>query len=231
MDSITAVLFDIDGTLLDMRGAGRRSFVLALERVFGWKDDIAYVNFAGNTDLNVLRQVLAHHQEEADPARMARFLAQVPLELEREAQKAELILYPGVRDLLEALSDHPRVLLGLVTGNIEACARIKLRQFDLHGHFVLGGFGDHHADRAEIARHALNQVQAALPPDSTLDHCCLIGDTPFDVAAAISIGAVPIGVATGKFTADELKAAGAIHVLDSLADTQDVLNRLGLSTG
>ena len=58
MTEVTVVLFDIDGTLLDMRGAGRKSFVRALKSVFGWDDDIQYIHFAGNTDLNVLQQVM-----------------------------------------------------------------------------------------------------------------------------------------------------------------------------
>ncbi len=95
----TVVLFDIDGTLLDMRGAGRKSFVCALESVFGWRDEIAYVNFAGNTDLNVLQQVAAHHQTTLKDDQVRRFFAQVPLELEQTAREADLIIYPGVREL------------------------------------------------------------------------------------------------------------------------------------
>jgi phosphoglycolate phosphatase len=222
------VLFDIDGTLLDTRGAGQRSFVRALETVFGWRDDIAYVSFAGNTDLNVLQQVMAAHGRELNDADRRAFFARLPVELEQAAGGVELTLYPGVRELLEALSDDPRALLGLVTGNIEACARIKLRQCDLHGHFVLGAFGDEQADRGRIARLARQRLQAALPPGARLGACYLVGDTPFDIAAASSIGAVSVAVATGKFDRDALRQAGADHVLTDLSDTSAVLRLLGL---
>lgn len=225
---MVVVLFDIDGTLLDMRGAGRRSFVRALDAVFGWQDDIAYVNFSGNTDLNVLQEVARAHGHALSDGDCSRFFQRLPVELEQLAVHAELILYPGVRSLLESLSSRDDVVLGLVTGNIEACARIKLRRFDLHGHFVLGAFGDDHADRNEIARLALGRIRAALPSGSDIRRVALIGDTPFDVAAARSIGATSIAVATGKFGAEELRAAGADYALATLADTPRVLSMLGL---
>lgn len=227
-DERVGVLFDIDGTLLDMRGAGRRSFARAIEAVFGWPDDIAYVNFAGNTDLNVLQQVMSAHGHEMTAAERRAFFGRLPAELEAAADGAELILFPGVRELLESLSGDARVVLGLVTGNIESCARIKLRQFDLHNHFVLGAFGDEHADRGRIAELALARVRQTLPPGAALRSCFLVGDTPFDLAAAARIGAVSIGVATGKFGVDELRRAGAGHVLADLSDTAAVLRLLGL---
>ncbi len=220
---MNAVLFDIDGTLLDMRGVGRQSFVRALESTFGFKDDLPYINFAGNTDLNVLQQVMAHHGRKLSEDDCTRFHEQLPLELAAASHKAELILYPGVRDLLEKLSATPGLILGLVTGNVEACAWIKLQQFNLHNHFVLGAFGDEHADRNNIAALALERVRTRLKPGQALDACFLVGDTPNDIAAAHSIGAVSVAVATGKFTTEALKAAGADVVLPDLSDVPCVM--------
>jgi phosphoglycolate phosphatase-like HAD superfamily hydrolase len=219
MPDITAVLFDIDGTLLDMRGVGRESFVRALEVTFGIKDDLHYISFAGNTDLNVLHGVMARHRLPLTRDDCDRFHRQLPLQLAAAAHQAELILYPGVRELLEALSVEPDVLLGLVTGNVEACAWIKLQQFNLHNHFVLGAFGDEHADRNEIARMALQRVQARMEPGQSMKACFLVGDTPNDINAAHAIGAVSVAVATGKFTVADLKAAGADVVLPDLSNT------------
>jgi phosphoglycolate phosphatase len=220
---VTVVLFDIDGTLLDMRGAGRAAFVRALESVFGWKDDIRYINFAGNTDLNVLQRVMEHHGRPLTDGDCRRFFDQFPLELACASLEAELILYPGVRELLECLSRDKSVVLGLVTGNIESCARIKLRQFDLHHHFVLGAFGDEHADRKDIARLALRRVEQSLRPGQKVSSVFLIGDTPFDIAAARSIDATAVAVATGKFSAEALAGAGADVALADLSDTAGVL--------
>ena len=223
---ITAVLFDIDGTLLDMRGVGRQSFVRALETTFGIRDDLAYINFAGNTDLNVLQQVMAHHGRPLTQGDSDCFHEQLPQELSRAAHQAQLILYPGVQELLEALSSDPSVILGLVTGNVEACAWIKLQQFDLHGQFVRGAFGDEHADRNEIAKLAFQRVQSRLEPGQGIKACFLVGDTPNDIAAAHAIGAVAVAVATGKFTVQALKDAGADVALPDLSDTDCVIGML-----
>lgn len=227
MIGITTVLFDIDGTLLDMRGAGRKSFVRALKWVFGWEDDIRYVNFAGNTDINVLRQVMAQHGQTLTDDDCRRFFARIPIELTRTAGETELAIYPGVKELLEKLSANERARLGLVTGNVEACARVKLRQFDLHNHFALGAFGDDHADRSEIARLAMRRVRETLTSDQKIISRFLVGDTPFDIAAAKSIEAISVAVATGKFDANALRAAGADHVFTDLSDTSRLLRLFG----
>ena len=226
MPDITAVLFDIDGTLLDMRGVGRQSFVRALETAFGIKDDLAYINFSGNTDLNVLQQVMAHHKRPLSQEDCDRFHVALPQELEAAAHQAQLILYPGVRELLESLSADPNVILGLVTGNVEACAWIKLQQFALHNHFVLGAFGDEHADRNLIAHLAMRRIQERLEPGQSIKACFLVGDTPNDISAAHAIGAVAIAVATGKFNVEDLKAAGADVALSDLSDTSCVMAML-----
>lgn len=228
MNDITVVLFDIDGTLVDMKGAGRKSFVRALKRVFGWDDDIPYINFAGATDLSVLLQVAEHHGVKLSDDDRKRFIRQLPLELAYTVAEADLVIYPGVRELLETLSADRRAILGLVTGNVAESARVKLQQFDLHNHFVLGAYGDDHADRAEIARHAMLKIENKIRDKQHLKACFLIGDTPADILAAKSIAASAVAVATGKFTVDQLRAAGADHVLTDLSDTRRVLQILGL---
>ena len=224
--ALTVVLFDIDGTLLDMRGVGRDCFVRTLRTVFGIEDDLSRISFAGSTDLDVLRQVMEHHQRTLTADDFDRFHRQLPIELEAAAHQAELTLFTGVRELLEVLSSKPDIILGLVTGNVEACAWIKLRQFNLHHHFVLGAYGNEHADRNEIARLALQRVIARLQPGQVIKACFLIGDTPNDIAAAHAIGAVSIAVATGKFTVETLHEAGAMVVLSDLADTACVMEML-----
>lgn len=226
---LTAVLFDIDGTLVDMRGAGRLSFVRALKTVFGWDDDIPYINFAGNTDLGVLLEVAKHHGVTLSEEDRRKFFRQVPRELEQTVKEVQLVIYPGVAELLEKLSARNDVILGLVTGNVAESARIKLQQFDLHHHFVLGAFGDDHANRADIARLALRRIENRMKDDDHLRACYLIGDTPHDVLAAKSIAATSIAVATGKFTEEELRKAGADHVLTNLKDTQAVMKIMGLA--
>jgi phosphoglycolate phosphatase-like HAD superfamily hydrolase len=222
--SLTAIFFDIDGTLLDMRGIGRNSFVRALKSSLDIEDDLARISFAGSTDLDILRQVMSHHNRTLTDADCARFHAQLPIELEAATYQAELTLFPGVRELLQTLSNRPDIILGLVTGNVEACAWIKLRQFNLHTHFILGAFGNEHADRNEIARLALARMEAQLKPGQTIKARFLIGDTPNDITAAHAINAVSIAVATGKYTVESLKSAGAMIALADLSDIDTIMD-------
>jgi phosphoglycolate phosphatase-like HAD superfamily hydrolase len=132
---------------------------------------------------------------------------------------------PGVRQLLEELTPSDGVFLGLLTGNFEAGARIKLEHFDLWRYFRCGAFGDDAADRNALVPIAVERARAR--GLSVPGQIFVVGDTPHDIACALAVGAVPIGVATGGSTVDELRESGAEIVFESLADTRAVLNVLG----
>ena len=228
--AITLVLFDIDGTLLDVHGAGRQAFVNCLASVYGWKDSLEYIRFDGSTDLDILRKVLARHGVVPNRNDEEKFFRQLPLELDQTLQRSETTLHPGVREILQVLGQRPQVLTGLVTGNIESCARLKLEKFGLHGHFLLGAFGHEHADRGQIAGLALVRARQQLKAGQQIKHRFLIGDTPSDIMAAAAIGARSIAVATGRHNRASLDDAGADHVLESLGDVPAVLRLLGLAS-
>jgi phosphoglycolate phosphatase-like HAD superfamily hydrolase len=217
------VLFDIDGTLLDLHGAGRRAFALALDEAFGWKDQIGYIKFAGATDLDVLDQIFIRHRRTLTPPDIDLFFNILPEKLRETSAACDVTVYPGVAELVEQLSKHPDIIIGLVTGNIEACARIKLEKAGLHGHFQLGAFGHEHADRKEIARLALDRATASLPKGMTFAQKFLVGDTPSDISAAHHIGATSIAVATGQHTREILSDAGAQYVLATLEDALKII--------
>jgi phosphoglycolate phosphatase-like HAD superfamily hydrolase len=223
VESSTLALFDIDGTLLDLHGAGRRAFALALEDTFGWADEIEYIQFAGATDLDVLDQVFRRHDRSMTREDAERFFAAMPKRLRETSAFAEVTVYPGAVELVATLSEHPNVTIGLVTGNIESCARIKLEKAGLHGHFTLGAFGHEHGDRREIARLARTRAHATLPPGASFARTFLIGDTPSDITAAHHIGAISIAVTTGHYTRPQLINAGAHHVLDTLALAHSII--------
>ncbi|MCO6401471.1 MAG: HAD hydrolase-like protein [Verrucomicrobia bacterium] len=208
----TLILFDIDGTLLDTRGAGRRSFARAIRHIFGGQDDLADLSFAGATDLDLFEKVALRFGRRATRDDCALFFDILPGLLAEELQQEPPNLYPGVSVILEDLSTQAHCTLGLVTGNIETCARVKLKACNIHQHFVLGAFGHEHADRREIARLARERAERT----RRHDRCFLIGDTPSDIAAAHAIGAVSVAVATGIYTAEQLAAAGAAHVWENL---------------
>lgn len=212
------VLFDIDGTLLDTRGAGRRSFARAIQRLFGGNDDLADIRFAGATDLDLFERVARRKGHEPDAQLTESFFALLPGLLREEFARESPHIFPGVRETLRALDELPGLTLGLVTGNIESCAWVKLEACGIHAHFELGAFGHEHADRREIARLARRRAER----HGSFARCALIGDTPSDITAAHAIDAVSIAVATGGYSPAELRDAGAHHVLESLSDVSAV---------
>jgi phosphoglycolate phosphatase len=226
------LLFDIDGTLMT-GGAGQRSLTAAFGEVFdisGAPLDAAMkrVAFNGRTDPVIIRDIcreagIADGDFEAGLERLyERYLHH----LDRFSGEPGPKLCPGVPELLPRLEALPGVGLGLLTGNIEPGARIKLRAFDLNRYFPAGGFGSDSPDRAIIAATARTRFEvlrgAPIPPESIL----VIGDTVHDVDCGRVNGFKTLAVGTGGVALEAMAAAGANLVLADLADTDAVLGHL-----
>jgi phosphoglycolate phosphatase-like HAD superfamily hydrolase len=123
---------------------------------------------------------------------------------------------PGMPEVLAALQVTPGAHLGLATGNFSLSARLKLEYYGLQRFFQTGGFGEDSDERAV----------AALASDAGPHSTFVIGDTPLDVAAALANGVVAVGVATGTFSAEALREAGAGLVFPDFSRWQDVMAAL-----
>jgi phosphoglycolate phosphatase-like HAD superfamily hydrolase len=227
---VRLILFDIDGTLLSAAGAGRRAIHTALRETFGSVGPDTYW-FDGKTDRQIVRDLMRSdgHSDETIDARMEavldRYLERLHLELEDPAHPARL--YPGVDELLDALEAREDVVIGLLTGNIEAGARAKLVATGLDpARFVIGAFGSDHESRPELPAIALRRAGRLLGTEIAGDAMVVIGDTPADIECGRSIGARAIGVATGRFTAAELKKHAPSAVFDDLAPTALVMSAI-----
>jgi phosphoglycolate phosphatase len=108
-------------------------------------------------------------------------------------------------------------MLGLVSGAMEGAARTKLAPANLNRFFIFGAYGSDSADRAELTHMAIAKA-TRLHTELTPDQVYVVGDTPHDIEAAKAAGATSVGVATGKYSTEELSAAGGDHVLKSLQD-------------
>ena len=205
------VLFDIDGTLLDTHGAGRAAFCCGLQRVTGIEDSLPYVSFAGNTDRRVLDEVAAHRGIAFTEVQRKAVFNAVAEELVSALATAPGQPVEGAKALLEALSLRG-ARLGLVTGNIERGAHLKLASAGLDGFFSFGGYGDDEADRSRILRTALAAAGSAPA------RAVLVGDTPLDIEAGLAVGIPVLGVAAGRWDADSLLAAGVTHAAPDFTD-------------
>jgi phosphoglycolate phosphatase-like HAD superfamily hydrolase len=134
------------------------------------------------------------------------------------------LILPGVAELLEALAARDDVLLGLLTGNFREGARLKLGHYSLFHHFELGGFGDNHHDRDDVAREAIEHVHARLDGSVDLERVWVIGDTPADVRCGRAVGAKIVAVATGTYAHEDLAATDPDHLFEDFEDVESLLS-------
>ena len=213
-----AILFDIDGTLIDTGGAGAASWRLAFDELYDVAADIGQYTDAGMTDPDVGRRTFeAVLGRKPDRAEFSKLLERRLFYLHQTVAESEHYrVLPGVEELLPALLGDG-YLLGVVTGNVEAAAHVKLHRANLNRFFSFGGYGSDSSRRSELTRTALSRASLVYGEDLTPDRCMTVGDTPLDAKAAHAAGIACLGVASHKFTADQLAAGGADWVIDSLA--------------
>ncbi len=215
--AIRAVLFDIDGTILVTGGAGGVAWQRAFEELHGVEANVAEHTDAGMTDPEIaaiiFREVIGREgtQEERSKA-IGCYLKHLP---DAVAESPGYRVMPGIEELLPRLIEAG-VLLGLVTGNIEAAAHIKLARAHLNRFFSSGGYGSDSADRTEVTKAAL--ARSRLVSGGTLaDGACIaVGDTPRDVTAGHGAGIAVVGVATGSYSVEQLRKAGADWALEEI---------------
>jgi phosphoglycolate phosphatase len=219
MSDARAVLFDIDSTLLVTGGAGGAAWQRAFRELYGVDADVAERTDAGMTDPEiaaiVFREVIGREGEQAERAKaIGAYLRNLP---DAVAESDGYRLMPGVEELLDRLIDEG-ILLGLVTGNIEAAAHIKLARANLNRFFSFGGYGSDSADRTEVTKAALRRGELVSGGALGGGACFSVGDTPRDVGAGHGAGIRVVGVATGKYSVDELRDAGADWAIETLED-------------
>jgi len=207
---IRLVLFDIDGTLVRTGHAGTQAFARTFASEFDLHHGSERMKFAGRTDVSLVREFFRIHGLDESPGHFERFFSRYAFWLDHILADSNGHACAGVSELicgLQALPNPP--MLGLLTGNIQLGAEIKLRHYGLWEHFVMGGFADDHEERDHIAAAALARGRRLLGKFLQPQQVVVIGDTPFDVRCGKFIGAKTLAVATGGATLEELKPCGA----------------------
>jgi phosphoglycolate phosphatase len=220
----TAVLWDIDGTLVRSGGVAAQAFLDAVAEVTGVRPKPERRDYGGRLDPEIAEMLLA--AVGAGTTRVPDVLEALRrIVVERLGElRAHTSTYPGVNALLARLA-RAGVRQTVVTGNLAAIARHKLEAGGLIPPIELdvGGFGDSAPNRAAVAQVALDRLSAAgWQPD--LGRVWIVGDTPRDLACARAIGVRCALVATGRSTVEELAGLGADIVLPDLSDPRPLLN-------
>jgi phosphoglycolate phosphatase-like HAD superfamily hydrolase len=214
-----AILFDVDGTLISTGGAGARSWRYAFDELHGIPADIGQFTDAGMTDPVVARRTFkAALGRDPSPTElatvMAAYLDRLPYEVEHSEKYRVL---DGAAELLPRLG-RSGILLGITSGAVEAAAHIKLARAGFNRYFPFGGYGSDSADRVELTKRAIEKGSALIGDPIDPSHVFVVGDTPKDIEAAHGAGCVAVGTATGHYSREELEAAGAEYVVDSLRE-------------
>lgn len=217
-----AILFDIDGTLIDSSGAGGGALLHALREEFRLADPIP-VRLHGRTDLGIMTELLQANQIEATEGHLRRLRERYFEVLPDELARRDGRVLPGVREILEAIIDRPDRHLGILTGNMPRSAQFKLEHFDLWHYFEFGIFGDQAMHRPLLRGPAIRTLAERMVGDRRTAKIIVIGDTPLDIELAHAMEASCLAVCTGGFTNAELHEAGAQRVVADLSDTEDLL--------
>lgn len=223
------VLFDIDETMIYSDGVGRRAMEAALNKVFDRKIDATGHPMSGKTDPQICYEILlalGYSKDEVDSKMPHAFSIYVEL-LEAEISKANgFRLHKGVLELLHKLEARADCHLGLLTGNIEKGARLKLTPFELNSFFVFGAFGCDSADRLHLPLFAHKRAEEVFGKEFSKDEIVIIGDAVNDILCAQGYGIRCIITATGRTTKETLAELKPDYLFDSLENTDEIIEAI-----
>lgn len=230
------LLFDIDGTMLSTDGAGMQAMRHTAEAMFGPTFSFDGVDPGGGLDPWIFAEAARRSgvldAEDQVPCFRDRYLAE--LERQLAVRRGHIRIMPGILELIDHL--HAGVaaganhVLGMLTGNFTGAVPLKMAAIgvDLQ-RFSVTAFGDEAPTRPDLVALAMRRYTQRTGIAPRPGRVIIIGDTPRDVHCAHAHGCVAFAVATGKYTREDLVAAGADHVVEDLADPDLLLSLLALN--
>lgn len=220
------LLWDIDATLITSGGGGDNALKRAVEERFGTKDDLREIEIAGRTDRHIARSILRKHGVEPNDEAVSALLDIYLRHLRELLPQLNGRVLPGVKEILERLKAKPDRVLGLLTGNLERGAKLKLERYGLWDYFEFGAFADDHHDRNELGAFARRRAAEKHGHEFEVARIDVIGDTGHDIACGKAFGARTIAVATGSWTRDQLAQQAPDFLFDDLSQVDEVMHAL-----
>ncbi len=218
------LLWDIDGTLVNADGAGRRAMLQAMKDCFAVEASFDGFEIAGCTDRQLLEWLLPRHNVENSENHIRKCGARYIERLKTEMGLGRIHTYDGVESFLQTAARRPNIFQGLLTGNLSEAARVKLDCFDLNHYFDFGAFGEDSSDRNALGPIALERARRVHNHDfeTQPSRVYVIGDTTRDISCGKAIGASTIAVATGFHSREKLAACHPTLLLDDFTQTAEV---------
>jgi len=222
-------LFDVDGTLIFAHGAGRLSLTKAMKEVYGVAPAYEDYDTRGKTDPRIVFDVMRGASVPADviTSRLRPCFEVYARHLNAMIDNGHPVrTMPGIPELVRALSAREDALVGLLTGNIEAGARAKLRPTGLLPYFRVGAFASDDADRRRLPAIARERAHVLTGHNIPFERIFVIGDTPLDVDCARACGARSVAVSTGQYSSDELAVCSPDLLFPDFSNVESALRAL-----
>ena len=219
------LLFDIDGTLLNAGGAGMSSMNQAFKELFDL-ESLVEIDYQGRADRSIADELMKANNIEHTEENFQRMMEAYYKGLPEYLDKTNGHVLPGVQQIVETLHQRDDVALGLLTGNTQKGALVKLGHFQLSEFFKFGGFGEDHFHRDQVAEQAIAEARDHVGAEFSIDRCWIIGDTPRDITCTRHVGASVLSVCTGQYSAEDLNPYEPDVLLEDLSDVDSVIQVL-----
>ncbi len=227
MENKRLLLFDIDGTLVSTMGAGMEALKIVIEKRYDAHDDLSDIEIAGKTDSNIAADILKKYHVDLTPENISSFLDEYVAHLARLLPTLHGKILPGISEILPRMKSKPDRVLGLLTGNVERGAKLKLQRYGLWDYFAFGAFADDHHDRNQLGAFARRRAEEKHGDEFDAAQIDVIGDTGHDIACGKAIGARTIAVATGFWPREKLSTHAPDFLFDDFANVNEVIETLG----
>lgn len=197
-------LFDIDGTLINSGGAGKKALEYVFREIYEVENAMSGIVPDGKTDIEIIKEILFNkaNVKEVDEGIIDFIVSEYVKKLEETIKNPSYRVIPGAKKFVQKIHYSKHNIAGLATGNIEIGAKIKLRPSGFFKYFKFGGFGSDSEDRVEILKIAYSR--ATKFAEEEIEKVYVIGDTPKDVRAAKKASFISVAMATGNYTINEL---------------------------
>lgn len=220
------LLWDIDGTLVNSGGAGRKAMEIAINKLFSIEASLEAIDFNGRTDQNIFNQFFNQFGLKDSEDRRLELCELYCQQLLIEIPRSVGLILPGINEVVETVHARAELDQGLLTGNFERGAQVKLEHFNLWRYFKFGAFGEESEDRNDLGPRALERAKLFSGYDYSTEQVYVIGDTVHDIACGKALGAKTIGIATGWTEIDDLAAYKPTALFTDLSEVDKFFQSL-----